>query len=404
MNKMNRSVALHNLGCKVNAYELGKITETLREKGYTIVPFSESADIYVINTCTVTNIADRKSRQMLHRAKTKNPKALVVALGCFVDTDPEGVKKDDCIDVALGNKEKGRLAEVLATYEDSFFAESDATPRCEASPAPHARTRAFVKIQDGCNLFCSYCIIPFARGRSISRTPEEVTEEVRALAAQGIKEIVLTGIHLSSYDGAAKDGNALQGLIGALNRIDGLERIRLGSLEPRLVTEKTVEAFVSADKLCPHFHLSLQSGSDAVLQRMRRRYTTKEYAAVVAMLRKAYAQPAITTDLITGFPGETGREFEESRAFVEEMQFYETHVFPFSARKGTTAYDMEGQLTQAEKKARADVLIRMGMESAHRYREQFLGKPLRVLWEEAGTVAGKRLLTGYTERYVRVGI
>ena len=397
---MGKRVALHNLGCKVNAYELDRIAGSLQARGFEIVPFDETADIYIVNTCTVTNIADRKSRQMLHRAKKHNPDA-VVALGCYVDTDAESVKKEPCIDIALGNKDKAGLAKVLDTYPEVGQNEVTDGPSCtggitgvQASDY-HSRTRAYIKIQDGCNLFCSYCIIPYARGRSVSRAQEDVLREAEALAAQGMREVVLTGIHLSSYPDLTE-------LILRLNEITGMERIRLGSLEPRMITQETVHALRGADKLCPHFHLSLQSGCDAVLQRMRRRYTTAEFAESAALLREAYDHPAITTDIITGFPGETEAEFEESRAFIDRMNFYETHVFPFSARKGTAAAKMEGQLTQKEKAARADVLIRMSAEKAKAYRAQFLDKTVRVLWEETEAVAGKLFLTGHTERYVKV--
>ena len=410
---MGKRIALHNLGCKVNAYELDGIAGSLLARGYEIVPFTDRADIYIVNTCTVTNIADRKSRQMLHRAKKNNPDALVVALGCYVDTDAEGVKKDPCIDIALGNRDKAGLAAVLEALEMPQAGDTAAVNAEEIRPEEggnmpavadesyasyRSRTRAYLKIQDGCNLFCSYCVIPFARGRSVSRLPEDVLHEARAFAAQGVKEAVLTGIHISSY------GPDLTDLIRRINEIPGIERIRLGSLEPRMITKETVEALKRTDKLCPHFHLSLQSGCDAVLQRMRRRYTTEEYADSVARLREAFENPAITTDIIAGFPGETEAEFEESRAFIERIAFYETHVFPYSARKGTIAAKMEGQLTQREKAARTDVLLKLSAERARAYRERFLGTPQRVLWEEEETIDGKRFLTGHTERYVKVAL
>ena len=405
---MKNRVALHNLGCKVNAYELDKIAGSLIARGYEIVPFSGDADIYIVNTCTVTNIADRKSRQMLHRAKKKNPQALVVAIGCYVDTDPDGTGKDPCIDIALGNRDKAALAEVLETYAYADeSAEQSACAHGRTGPDGYrSRTRAYLKIQDGCNLFCSYCVIPYARGRSVSRSADDVLCEAEEMAVQGVKEIVLTGIHLSSY-GADLDPereDALTGLILRINALDGIGRIRLGSLEPRMITPQTVRAMRQADKLCPHFHLSLQSGCDAVLERMRRRYTTAEYAQSVALLREAFDDPALTTDLIVGFPGETEAEFEESRAFVERTGFYETHVFPFSARKGTTAAKMDGQLTQREKALRADVLIKMSARNAKAYRERFVKQRISVLWEETETIAGKTYLTGHTERYVKAAL
>ncbi|MBQ4417006.1 MAG: tRNA (N(6)-L-threonylcarbamoyladenosine(37)-C(2))-methylthiotransferase MtaB [Butyrivibrio sp.] len=397
---MKKRVALHNLGCKVNAYELDKTAESLIARGYEIVPFSAEADIYIVNTCTVTNIADRKSRQMLHRAKKNNPQALVVALGCYVDTDRDGIGTDPRIDIALGNKDKAALAEVLETYMNADEEPERASCSHEnaESTGYRSRTRAYLKIQDGCNLFCSYCIIPYARGRSVSRPADDVLREARELAAQGVKEIVLTGIHISSY------GPDFPHLLTAINEIRGIERIRLGSLEPRLITEDLVRVMREADKLCPHFHLSLQSGCDAVLKRMRRRYTTAEYAQSVALLRKAFDNPALTTDIIVGFPGETEPEFEESRAFVEQTAFYETHVFPFSVRKRTAAANMEDHLTQKEKALRADVMIHMSARNAKAYREGFTGRALSVLWEETETIGGKAYLTGHTERYVKAAL
>lgn len=397
---MKNRVALHNLGCKVNAYELDKIAGSLVARGYEIVPFSGDADIYIVNTCTVTNIADRKSRQMLHRAKKNNPDALVVALGCYVDTDPDNIKKDPCIDIALGNRDKAALAAVLEIYRDTDTEPEKASCAYEQAEGAgyRSRTRGYLKIQDGCNLFCSYCIIPYARGRSISRPADDILREAEALAAQGVREIVLTGIHIPSYE------PDFPGLLSAINAIGGVERIRLGSLEPRMITKDMVRAMKEADKLCPHFHLSLQSGCDTVLKRMRRRYTTAEYTESVALLREAFDNPALTTDIIVGFPGETEAEFEESRAFVERTGFYETHVFPFSARHGTAAADMDGRLTQKQKALRAGVMTAMSARKARAYREEFTGRPVSVLWEETETIGGKAYLTGHTERYVKAAL
>ena len=419
-------VALHNLGCKVNSYELDKIAGELIASGFELVPFKEGADVYIVNTCTVTNIADRKSRQMLHRAKKLNPHALVVALGCYVDTSPDCGKKDDCIDIALSNKEKEKLPEMLDEWAKKTANEIN------VQNTYRSHTRAYVKIQDGCNVFCTYCIIPFARGRSVSRPVDEVLSEVKALAAAGVKEIVLTGIHISSYglDFAIaknqvdqreepkvteeREGNgdkceevvgiALHDLVKRVNAIEGIERIRLGSLEPRTLTDEVLNTYLSCEKLCPHFHLSLQSGSESVLERMHRRYSAAEYAQAVAKLRQAYDNPAITTDVITGFPGETEEEFEESRRFIEQMDFYETHVFPYSVRKGTKAEKMPGQHTARTKTERAEILIKMSAEHAKRYRAQFIGKQVRVLWEDKEDAEGKPYLIGHTERYVRVAV
>ena len=403
---MRRKIALHNLGCKVNACELDKIAERLAGEGYEIVPFTDTADVYVVNTCTVTQIADRKSRQMLHRAKKQNPDAIVVALGCYVDTDPEGVNGDRAIDIALPNRDKGQLDRVLNAYfaeRETAAAGEDPESLSPVFPA-RSRTRAYVKIQDGCNLRCTYCIIPAARGPSVSRDADEVLEEIRALSADGVREIVLTGIHISSYglDRTREGGIRLAELVMRADKIDGIERIRLGSLEPRMVTQEFVAGLSQTKKLCPHFHLSLQSGSDAVLKRMHRRYTTQDYRESVRLLRSVFDTPALTTDIITGFPKESEEEFEETVRFVNEIGFYEMHVFPFSARKNTPAYTMEGQLTWKQKTERSRRLIAIGREMSARYREQFLSREANVLWEEEIELDGRKLLTGYTERYVRV--
>ena len=338
-----KKVALHNLGCKVNAYEMEAMQQILVENGYVIVPFSEKADIYIVNTCTVTNMADRKSRQMLHRAKLKNPEAVIVAAGCYVQE--KGGQADEVIDIVVGNNRKKDIAEILAQYERERQKEvldarldighvREYEDLCLSQTAGH--TRAYIKIQDGCNQFCSYCIIPFARGRVRSRKLQSVINEVHKLAENGYKEVVLTGIHLSSY-GVDLEGeeDSLLSLILHIHETAGIERIRLGSLEPGIITEEFAKKLGSLPKMCPHFHLSLQSGCDETLKRMNRRYTSEEYYEKCCLLRKYFKNPALTTDIIVGFPGETEEEFEQSRAFVDKVNFYETHVFQYSRREGT---------------------------------------------------------------------
>lgn len=411
-----KSVALHNLGCKVNGYEMDVMQQMLQEKGYKIVSFDQIADIYIINTCTVTNIADRKSRQMLHRAKKQNPDAIVVAVGCYVQTGEEAIRKDPAIDLAIGNNRK---KDVLSIVEDYLREkEEEKTKECRydiidinhtneyeemtlTKTAEH--TRAYIKIQDGCNQFCSYCIIPFARGRVRSRQETDILKEVQGIVDAGYQEIVLTGIHLSSY-GIDRGGAELLQLLEKLNEIDGLNRIRLGSLEPRIITEEFAGKISSLKKVCPHFHLSLQSGSDSVLKRMNRRYDSGEYYEKTQLLRSVYDNPAITTDVIVGFPGETEEEFEETKRFVQKVNFFEMHIFKYSIRQGTVAANMEGQLTDAEKTKRSEVLMEMEKQMSHAYRQSYIGKEMDVLWEEQKEVDGKTVWIGHTPQYIKVAL
>ena len=408
-------VAMHNLGCKVNSYEMDVMSQKLVDAGCIMVPFHEKADVYVINTCTVTNIADRKSRQMLHRSKKENPEAVVVAVGCYVETGLEGVKKDECIDLAIGNNKKSEIAEIL---EEFFFAREEQKDKTlggttiidinhtheyenmRLTELPE-HTRAYIKVQDGCNQFCTYCLIPYARGRIRSRDLGDVLEEVKELSAKGCKEVVITGIHVGSY-GMDNDGPNLVDLLEEIDKIPGIERIRMGSIEPRFITKENVERMAAIKKLCPHFHLSLQSGCNSVLKRMNRHYTAEEYMASVALLRKAFDRPAITTDVIVGFPGETAEEFEECRKFVEEVAFYEMHVFKYSPRKGTVAAGMPDQLTDRQKSERSDMLIDLTERDSVCYREAFIGEELSVLWEDEETINGRKYIIGHTDRYVRV--
>lgn len=426
-----KNVAFHNLGCKVNSYELEFVQQKFVQKGYKIVPFDEKADIYVINTCTVTNIADRKSRQMLHQAKKRNPRAVVAALGCYVQTGKETVEKDACIDIAIGNNKKREAVEIIEAYlkgakkAENSIIDINHTDEYEEMKLEETgeHTRAYIKIQDGCNQFCSYCIIPFARGRVRSRLPEDICNEIRGLADKGYREFVLTGIHISSYgvdfrdeslrrslsredetDNAVYGGgkSLLPGLIRVVHGLKGVERLRLGSLEPRIVTEGFVKSLASMDKICPHFHLSLQSGCDETLKRMNRRYTTEEYRRGVELLREYFEQPAITTDVIAGFPGETEEEFAKTKKFLEEMNLFEMHVFPYSLRKGTVAAGMEDQIDGETKKSRSHELLAMTKRQSEAYRRQFVGKEEKVLFEEAKVIEGCSYQTGYTARYVKV--
>ena len=411
-----KSVALHNLGCKVNAYEMDAMQQMLQERGYKIVPFDQLADIYIINTCTVTNIADRKSRQMLHRAKKQNPDAVVVAVGCYVQTGEETVEKDEAIDLAIGNNRKKDLIPILEGYlekreaQDVHHQVSDVIAIGETreyeemslkKTAEH--TRAYIKIQDGCNQFCSYCIIPYARGRVRSREEEDIFAEVSRLVEAGYQEIVLTGIHLSSYGIDRGEPELLQ-LLEKLHAIEKLRRIRLGSLEPRIITEEFAGRISRMPKICPHFHLSLQSGCDSVLQRMNRRYDSGEYFEKTQLLRKYYENPAITTDVIVGFPGETWEEFKQTRKFVEKVQFFEMHIFKYSRRHGTRAAQMDGQLTEAQKAERSNILLELERTMSRSYRERFLGCEVEVLLEEKKEIAGRNCWIGHTPQYVRIAL
>ena len=496
-----KTIAFHNLGCKVNSYELDVMQQIMREKGYEIVPFDKKADVYVINTCTVTNIADRKSRQMLHRAKQKNPDAVVVAVGCYVQTDLAGAVKDPAIDLAIGNNRKKDIAEILERYlaereinrdaadgegfcktgeaaDGGWVGKTDNVAEggeiCGGAPdktlggmtvldiahekeyeemqlkttAEH--TRAYIKIQDGCNQFCSYCAIPLARGRVRSRKQEDILKEIRGIVDAGYLEIVLTGIHVSSYgidfaredertsgaDSAQEGGNAktseerpggngqsasgekesgardyrgvtrLFDLIEEIHKIPGLQRIRISSLEPRIVTPETAKRLAALPKVCPHFHLSLQSGCDATLKRMNRHYTAQQYFESVEALRNAYAPriPAITTDVIAGFPGETEEEFAETKAFLEKVGFYEMHVFKYSKRKGTRAAVMDGQVPEPVKALRSDVLLELERKQSMEFRGRKLGQVVEVLMEEDKVIGGKNYLLGHTTDYVRVAL
>ena len=412
-----RKAALHNLGCKVNAYETEAMQELLENHGYEIVSFHDAADVYIINTCSVTNMADRKSRQMIHRARKQNPDAVIVAAGCYVQAMADTGEEDKNIDIVIGNNKKKELAEILNAYFEEKGTESEEQVR-EVIDINHTaeyetlslsrvaeHTRAYLKVQDGCNQFCTYCIIPFARGRVRSRELADVIKEVETLAANGYQEVVLTGIHLSSYGlDMPENKEDLLSLITAVHRVEGVKRIRLGSLEPRIITEEFAQALSSMEKICPHFHLSLQSGCDETLKRMNRKYTAEEYYQKCVLLRTYFENPAITTDIIVGFPGETQKEFEESVAFVNKADFYETHVFKYSKRKGTKAADMDNQVDEQEKTRRSALLLELNKKKKEKYENSWLGKKVEVLFEEACLREGKTYQVGYTKEYLKVAL
>jgi len=404
-----KKAALHNLGCKVNAYETEAMQHLLEEAGYEIVPFTQKADVYVINTCSVTNMADRKSRQMLHKAKKNNPDSIVVAAGCYVQTSEKEVLNDLSVDIVIGNDRKHDLVRLLEEYSldsvnDTVDDINDGKHDFEELFIDQTKehTRAFIKVQDGCNQFCSYCIIPYARGRVRSRRFENVIAEVERLAANGFKEVVLTGIHLSSYGVDFEEATGLFELIQAVNAVKGIERIRLGSLEPKIVTEHFASELSKLDKICPHFHLSLQSGCDATLKRMNRKYTTKEYERGCELLRKYFVHPAITTDVIVGFPGETEDEFEQTKAYLEHIHFYEMHIFKYSKRKGTRAAVMPDQIDEQIKAVRSEKLIALGHDMSKEFRKFYIGKNEEVLFEEKAVIGDKEYFVGYTKEYVKV--
>lgn len=412
-------VGFLTLGCKVNAYETEKMKLQFEEAGHRIVAFGEKADVYVVNTCTVTNIADRKSRKMLHRARRMNPEAVVVAAGCYVDSAKKKGEVDDVIDLFITNAEKPELVEkVLAAREKKNAAclqettEPDGENHMTEKALEERHTRAYLKVQDGCNQYCTYCIIPYVRGELKSKTIEEAAGEAKALAAEGIHEVVVTGIHLSSYgvDFTEKksflelEGRPLLQLLRRIAEVDGIERIRLGSLEPRIITEEFTKELSEIPKICPHFHLSLQSGCDETLRRMNRHYTAEEYLDKLAVLRKYFENPAVTTDIIVGFVQETEEEFLATCDFAKKAAFAKIHVFKYSRRQGTMADAMKGQLTEGIKAERSDILLDTGKELEKKYQENFLQKEEFVLFEEVAEICGKEYLVGYNERYVRIGV
>lgn len=404
------TAALHNLGCKVNSYETDVMQQMLVDAGYEIKDFTEAADIYIINTCTVTNMADRKSRQMLHKAKAKNPKAVVVAVGCYAQAAGEKLLEDKSVDIVVGNNRKKDIVRIIQEYNERHSASNtliDINQTKEYEPLTLKKTsehtRAYIKIQDGCNQFCSYCIIPFARGRVRSRQASDIQAEVTALARMGYQEIVFTGIHISSY-GVDTGTETLLSLLKKIHETDGIERIRLGSLEPRIITEEFVKEAAQMTKLCPHFHLSMQSGCNETLQRMNRHYTSEEYYEKCELLRKYFRKPAITTDVIVGFPQETEEEFETTRAFVEKVNFFETHIFKYSKRQGTNAAKMEGQIPEVEKTRRSTILLQKNHQHKKLFLESFVGEIVQILIEEPMGKPGEPAMMGHTKEYMKAWV
>ena len=407
---MKKRAAFHTLGCKVNSYETEVMKSQLKEHGYEIVSFSEMADVYVINTCTVTNIADQKSRQMLHKARRRNPQAVIAAVGCYAQASKEDLIRDHTADLIIGNNQKNRLYELLEEFGESRKMQEavcDLKREKEYEPmfltSTEDRTRAFLKIQDGCNQFCSYCLIPYARGRARSRDMNDVIAEIHTLAEHGFQEVVLNGIHLSSYgtDQNPEKRPLLKELILEAAKVEGIRRIRLGSLEPNIITEDFIRSLSDCEKFCPHFHLSLQSGCDATLKRMNRHYTASEYYSKCKLIRTYFEHPAITTDIIAGFPQETEEEFEETCAFVEKAGFAEMHVFKYSRRKGTRADTMEGQIPDTVKTARSHRLLEIASRKQQEYLSWYLGRQVEILAEDEVEYQGKRFSTGHTREYVK---
>ena len=427
-----KTVAFHTLGCKVNTYETEAMQQLMESAGYRCVEFGERADVYIVNTCSVTNIADRKSRQMLHRARKMNEDAIVVAAGCYVESAKNKIDEDLSIDIIVGNNNKNDIVNIINEYlqdkiKNKFIIDINKETEYEEFNISkiNDHTRAFIKVQDGCNQFCSYCIIPFTRGRVRSRKMENIIDEVKSLSASGYKEIVLTGIHLSSYgvdfldesynkrmekltqteesDEEFVTKNELLCLIENIANISGIERVRIGSLEPRIIQENFIKSLSKIDKFCPHFHLSLQSGCDKTLKSMNRKYTADEFYEGVKLIRKYFASPAITTDIIVGFPGETKKDFEESKTFVEKVKFYETHIFPYSIREGTKAANMP-QVDGNEKARRANILNEINLKNQKEFRALRIGKEDELLCEEIFIKDGIEYFTGYTKEYVKVAV
>ncbi len=405
-----KRAALHNLGCKVNAYETEAMQQQLEDAGYQIVPFGEVADLYIINTCTVTNIADRKSRQMLHKAKKQNPQAIVVAVGCYVQASKEICESDPAIDLVIGNNRKHEIVQIINDFhlQSTVATVIDINNTKEYEEMEITRlenhTRAMMKVQDGCNQFCTYCIIPYVRGRVRSRKVCSILKEVEQLAKQGYKEIVLTGIHLSSYGVDFEEKETLLSLVQQIHLIPGIERIRFGSLEPRVITEDFVLAIRRLPKVCPHFHLSLQSGCDSVLRRMNRHYHTKEYFEKCNLLRSYYDNPAITTDIIVGFPGETEEEFAITKRFLEQVHFFEMHIFKYSKRAGTKAAAMPDQVAEQKKTERSNELLQLEKKMSAEFRKRLIGQKVDVLFEEEVWIADIFGWVGHTMEYVKVVI
>ena len=394
-------------GCKVNQYESNAMMQKFEESGYIIKEMNEKADIYIVNTCTVTNMADKKSRQMLRRMKKLNPNSIIVACGCYVQVSGNEVEKMEEIDLVLGNNEKNSIVEKVEDYiknTNNKMYISDVLHKTEfeefGKTIHTETTRAVIKVQDGCDRFCSYCIIPYARGHVRSRKIENIVEEIKEIAIRGIKEVIITGIHIASYGKDFKENVGLIDLLEEINKIEGIERIRLGSLEPKIIDEKFIQRLKEMKKICHHFHLSLQSGCDSILRRMNRRYTTKEFENVVKILRNTYEDVILTTDIIVGFPGETEQEFIETKKYLEKIKFYKMHVFPYSKRKGTKAANMENQIDEKTKAKRCRELIDLSNKNLQEYNKSYIGKIVKVLFEEEHGI----YIEGHTDNYLCVKV
>ena len=399
-----KKVSFYTLGCKVNQYESNGMMQKLKEAGYEIVDINDDiSDVCIVNTCTVTNISDRKSRQILRKVKDKNPNAIIVATGCYAQVSRKALEEMPEIDIVLGNDEKKEIVKYIEQYNNSKFTEiEDISKQKEFVDMGEItyteKTRAVVKIQDGCNQFCSYCIIPYARGRVRSRKQENIIKEANKIAQEGIKEIVLTGIHIASYGKDFDNENGLIELLEELNKVEGIKRIRLGSLEPKIITEEFVQRLVKLEKICHHFHLSLQSGCDSTLKRMNRKYTTQDIREIANRLRRYYPDVMLTTDIIVGFPGETDEEFETTKKFLEEIKLYKMHVFPYSKREGTVAAKMENQIDGNIKEERSKELIELSNKNQEEYNKTYIGRKVEVLFEEKDGEYYK----GHTQNYIMV--
>lgn len=414
LNKNKYTVSFTTLGCKVNQFETEAMTEILEKEGFNVVHDNDNSDIYIINTCAVTKESERKSRQFINRAKRNNPDALVVAVGCSVQLNSKKINEETQVDITIGTKHKGEIGKLIkeklkCNIDDNInvnqeeyliedFSGKEDFEELKISTV-HDKTRANIKIQDGCSQFCSYCIIPYVRGPIRSRNQKDIIEEVKKIAANGYKEVVINGIHISSYGRDKKEQDALIKLIEDINDIDGIERIRLGSLETNIITEDFAKRISQLKKACHHFHLSLQSGSDSVLKRMNRKYTSSEYKNNVQILRKYMPDSGITTDIIVGFPGETDEEFNETYEFVKEIKFSRIHVFKYSIREGTKAAEMENQVDNKIKSQRSKLLIELGEKVSHNFMKQFINKEVSVLVE---TQKDDNIYEGYTSNYLKV--
>ena len=402
-----KKVAFHTLGCKVNQYETQAMTELFEKAGYSVVEDSEAADVYVINTCTVTNVGDKKSRQFIRRAKKNNVAAIIAVVGCYAQTAPKEVLDIEGVNIVIGTNDRSKIVELVekCNTEDKINTVDDIMKVKEFEEMSvqeiKGKTRAFLKIQEGCNRYCSYCIIPYARGPIRSRRKPEIIKEVQRLVDNGFKEIVLTGIHVASYGKDLASTDNLLEVLKEVNSVEGLRRIRLSSLEPTIFTEEFLSELVKIDKLCQHFHLSLQSGSDKVLKRMNRKYTTGEYREIVQRIRKVYPEVALTTDIIVGFPGETDEDFETTYSFVEEIEFSEIHVFKYSPRKGTPAADYQDQIDGVTKHLRSERLIALGEVLRNKYQNRFVGSNKEVLFENNSSELQDHI-EGLTENYLKV--